>query len=297
MGFAGCVTLALFAAKERWAADRRAAAPVVLGAICLALGARTWARNLDWQSEKALWASAVEAQPDSYKTHQTYAGTGLLLDVAIREVGRALEIMDEVPDALAAPMPYINAAGWYRQKGDEVAARGGAESAAWYGKSLAVLQRAQRIVEANHTLMPEIFQELGRTYLKTGDASKAAAALEQAVHWRLRVDLLENLSQAYYQLGDLRQAEIALMEGLVMHPENARFVAELVELYHRGSPGSCAVVTTGGSTALDPNCPLVHEQLCTAAGKVLENYVAGNLRELAEQTRAAMTGTFGCPAR
>lgn len=297
IGFAGCLALAAFAAAGRWAPGRPLAAPVVLGSICLVFAARTWARNVDWQSEKALWASAVAAEPDSYKAHQTYAGTGLLLDVAIREVGRALAIMDEVPDAQAAPMPYVNAGGWYRQKGDELAAKDPAGSAAWYGRSLEALEHAQRIVKANRTVMPEIYQELGRTYLKTGDFQKAAGALEQAVHWRLRADLLENLSQAYYRLGDLRQAEIALLEGLVMHPDNARFVAELVDLYHRSNPGSCAVATAGGSTALDPNCPLVHEQLCTAAGKVLDVYVAGNLTELADQTRASMTGAFGCPAR
>ena len=297
IGFAGCLVLAVEAAAGRFAAAGPKAAPVAIACVCLAFGARTWARNLDWRSDQALWSSAVAAEPDSYKTHQTYAGTGLLLTDAIREVTRALDIIGEVPDALSAPMPYVNAGEWYRQRGDELAKSDPAQGAAWYGKSLGVLQHALRITEATHQVLPEIYQELGRTYLRTHSYPQAAAVLEQAVHWRLRADLLEDLSQAYYGAGDLPHAEIALLEGLVMHPDNARFVGELVDLYRRSSPNSCAVATTGGSSAIDPNCPLVHEQLCTAAGKVLDIYVAGKLQDLADQTRASMSGAYGCPAR
>ena len=297
IGFAGCVVLAVEAAAKHAARSRPLAAPVVIALVCIALGARTWARNLDWQSERALWASAVQAAPDSYKTHQTYAGTGLLLVDAIREVTRALDIIGEVPDGRSAPMPYVNAGEWYRQRGDELARQDPAQSALWYRKSLDVLQHAQRILVATHQILPEVYQELGRTYLRTGNFHEAAAVLEQAVHWRLRADLLENLSQAYFETGDLRQAEIALMQGLVMHPDNVRFVTELVDLYHRSNPGSCAVATNGASSSIDPNCPLVHEQLCTAAGKVLDIYIAGRLQDLIDQTRASMSGTYGCPAR
>ena len=297
IGFAGCLVLAVEGAAGRFAKARPMAAPAVLAAICLALGARTWARNLDWRSERALWLSAVEAAPDSYKTHQTYAGTGLPLDLAIVEAGRALAIVGEVPDALSTPMPYINAGQWYRQKGEMVAKTAPAESAAWYRKALDVLQHADRIAMVSHRVFPELYQELGRTYLRTGDFREAAVALERAVHWRLGADLLETLSSAYYQMGDMRGAEIALIEGLVMHPDNARFVQELIALYNRGNPGSCAVASAVASSSLDPNCPLVHEQLCTAAGKVLDIYVARNLLDLADRTRASMAGTYGCPVR
>jgi protein O-mannosyl-transferase len=297
IGFAGCLVLAVFGAAGRFAPGRPMAAPVAMAVICLALAARTWARNQDWQSEKALWSSAVEAAPNSYKTHQTFAGTGLRLDDAIREVGRALEIVGEVPDAHSAAMPYINAGGWYRQKGDELAAKDPAQSAVWYRKSLEVLQHAHRIIVASNQTIPEVYQELGRTYLRIGDSREAAAALEQAVPWRLKSDLLEDLSRAYYQTGDLRRAEIPLMEGLVMQPNNARFVGELVDLYQRSNPGSCAVVTAGGTTSLDPNCPVVHEQLCTAAGNLLDIYVAGKLPDLADGMRSKMAGEYGCPAQ
>jgi len=295
IGFAGCLVLAIDAAARRFAAAQPNAVTAVVAGLCLVLGARTWTRNLDWQSDKTLWSSAVAAAPDSYKTHQTYAGTGLLLDDAIREVGRAIEIISDVPDDRSAPMPYVNAGGWYRQRGDELAAKDPAQSMLWYRKSLDVLQHAQRISVAAHETVPEIDQELGRTYLRTGDSRAAAASLDKAVRWRLQAPLLENLSQAYYQSGDLRQAEIALLEGLVMHPDNARFVSELVDLYRRSDAGSCAVATSGATAAIDPNCPLVHEQLCTAAGKVLDTYVAGKLQDLADQTRASMAGAYGCP--
>jgi len=62
-----------------------------------------------------------------------------------------------------------------------------------------------------------------------------------------------------------------------------------------GNPDSCAVATSGGKTSLDPNCPIVHEQLCTAAHRLLDIYVAGKLEEQAAQLRANMAGAYACP--
>lgn len=297
MGFAGCVVLAVYAAADRLAPARPLAGAMVIAVICLALGVRTWARNGDWQSERALWGSAVQAVPESYKAHQTYAGTGLKLDDAIGEVGRALEIVGEVPDTLSTPLPYINAGRWYRQKGETLARSDPAQSAAWYRKSQTVLEHAERILLLSHQVYPEQYEESGATYMRLGDFRRAAEELTQAVRWRPRGDLLESLSAAYYEMGDARQAEVALLEALVLNPNNAKAVSESIDLYRRTDPGSCAVETAGGSASLNPNCPLVHDQLCAAAGKIVDIYAAGNRQDLAGPIRGAMAGPYGCPVR
>ncbi|HTQ31664.1 MAG TPA: phospholipid carrier-dependent glycosyltransferase [Opitutaceae bacterium] len=85
----------------RWA-NAAYAAPVALAAI--ALGVRTHLRNADWRNELALWTSAVQVAPDSFKTHKNLAESILDadssergLDAAIAEAEKSLAILDR-PD-------------------------------------------------------------------------------------------------------------------------------------------------------------------------------------------------------
>ena len=68
VGLAGCVVAAICALGQRRFPKRPAAVRVAwaaLGLLCLALTARTYARNFDWQDERSLWASTVEVCPGS----------------------------------------------------------------------------------------------------------------------------------------------------------------------------------------------------------------------------------------
>jgi tetratricopeptide (TPR) repeat protein len=72
VGLAGCVVAAVCALGQRRFPKRPAAARVgwaALGLVCLALTARTYARNFDWQDERSLWASTVEVCPGSARAH------------------------------------------------------------------------------------------------------------------------------------------------------------------------------------------------------------------------------------
>ena len=65
VGFVGCLVWLGRRAPARWSA-------IALGIVCLALAARTYARNNDWYDERSLWTSAVQVTPqqlqDSPKT-------------------------------------------------------------------------------------------------------------------------------------------------------------------------------------------------------------------------------------
>ena len=72
VGLAGCVVAAIYALGQRRFPARPAAARVAwvaLGLVCLAFTARTYARNFDWQDERSLWASTVDACPGSVRAH------------------------------------------------------------------------------------------------------------------------------------------------------------------------------------------------------------------------------------
>jgi protein O-mannosyl-transferase len=89
-GLAGFVAAAIYALGRR-RPPRPAAAKAAwaaLGVVCLALSARTYARNADWKDEVSLWTSAVDVCPASAKAHYN--------------LGQALErVPGRLPDAIA----------------------------------------------------------------------------------------------------------------------------------------------------------------------------------------------------
>jgi tetratricopeptide (TPR) repeat protein len=87
------------AAAVRWRGQSRLHLPErvwwgVPAAVCIALGARTYARNLDWRDERSLWTSAVAVSPGSARAHNNL-GTALPL-----EPDRLPEIAGEFQAAL-----------------------------------------------------------------------------------------------------------------------------------------------------------------------------------------------------
>jgi len=76
---------------------------ISLSAISLALGMRTYARNVDWRDSESLWASAAVAYPDCARAHY---GLGVALTEksdfadAIAEFEAALRVRPDYPNAL-----------------------------------------------------------------------------------------------------------------------------------------------------------------------------------------------------
>jgi tetratricopeptide (TPR) repeat protein len=92
VGLAGFVVAGVYALGHRTSLQRpmaaRGAAWAALGVTCIALAARTHARNLDWQDELSLWSSAVSVSPGSAKAHYN--------------LGKALESLPgRMPEAIA----------------------------------------------------------------------------------------------------------------------------------------------------------------------------------------------------
>jgi tetratricopeptide (TPR) repeat protein len=93
VGLAGCVVAAVYAlGKHRPETLRVARVAVVL--VCLALAARTYARNSDWKDELSLWSSAVNVCPGSAKAHYNLAKALEILP------GRMPEAVSEYKEAL-----------------------------------------------------------------------------------------------------------------------------------------------------------------------------------------------------
>jgi tetratricopeptide (TPR) repeat protein len=87
IGLTGCgigLILVLIGAQQ----VPRKALWAAAGIICLALGARTYARNFDWHDEATLWTSVTDVSPDDALAHLNL-GNALL------------EIPDRMPDAIS----------------------------------------------------------------------------------------------------------------------------------------------------------------------------------------------------
>jgi len=65
----------------------------------------------------------------------------------------------------------------------------------------------------------------------------------------------EEMAAAWRALGDPQQAAIALIEGLAIDSSHTQFASELVDLYQRTEPQSCAIRNVAGSVSLNLDCP------------------------------------------
>jgi tetratricopeptide (TPR) repeat protein len=239
---------------------------------------------------------------------------------AIHYSDRALAIVDGLPDSENSPGAYQDAGILYRQLGEKLASGGagakpsaGPDAADWYRKSLAALLRSERIellwdaryraqnaVRGNPgltTLPSDLYLELGRTYLSLSDTPHALAAFERGRTLESTPALLGELASLYREEGELHKAVLALMESLAANANQPEVAAMLVDLYERIDPQGCAVSRQGGAPTPNPDCPLVHNDICAATRNLIGNYLrrgqqfeAGSVRSLAEQALGCAPG-------
>ena len=89
IGLTGCAVGLFYAISRRYSQPALGKALwVAAGVLCLALAARTYARNFDWHDEATLWTSVVKVNPDNALAHLNL-GSALL------------EVPGRVPDAIS----------------------------------------------------------------------------------------------------------------------------------------------------------------------------------------------------
>jgi protein O-mannosyl-transferase len=317
VGLAGCVVYAASLCRSRVAAASpawRNTALACMALLLLALAGRTYARNEDWVDPHRFWMSAVEAVPNSYKANLNAATTAVFVtqedrDRAIRHADRALAILDGLPDSENAPDAYRSVGLFYRTVGERLTSQK-SEAEDWYRKSLNALLRSERIEQVYEqqyrdenarrgkpglTRLPsKLYLELGRTYMRLGDAQHAIAALERGRELESDPDLLEELASAYRAAGNPRQAALALVEAMAVDQTRTRLAGSLVDLYGEIDPNGCAVSREGGSRSLNVECPLVHGDICTASRNVIGTYRRRGQQFEADAIRRIAVTDLGC---
>ena len=301
VALAGCAALAMVALCRR-----PKTIYAVTGAVALCLAARTSVRNRDWRDARTLYAATAAASPDSAKAHWNLALALLSappeLDRAQEEIGRALAILKPLPDELRLVDPYYIAGMCARMEGD--AATDPSHRAACYHRALDRLLEGRRIDGLLRDRQPRgpnaifgyapLYPELALVYLRLNQPGEAAEALAYGRIVHPFPDASRQLAALYFRMGNPDRAATALLEGWLLDPSAAALGNDLATLYRHAFPASCAIAKTGNS--IDPNCPLVHGQICAAARNVAAEFRQFGATELEARTsRNAMT-QYACPA-
>jgi protein O-mannosyl-transferase len=328
IGFATCAVMMLYAVSER--TKLRLLAPIALGLVVVALGIRTWERNVDWKDDVTLASASVQTSPNSFKSHW---GLSLALAEAdpthaniaqvIEQSDQSLAILDSLPDSLNISTVYATAGANYRVKGDALAQRGTngqtaftPESTQAYQKSLQILTRGEKIDRVNDEIyrqrkrargipadqiapagMPLVYSNLATTELRLGNYKEAYDA---AVYGRMLnpdvVDSYLQMAQALAPQNRKDEAALALVEGVLVSGSQ-NLLQPLGVLYKYGvDPEGCGIKQIGGGAMLNNQCAAVHKEICDGSAELIRLYRQALRPEPAAAIRSRAVEQFGCSA-
>lgn len=324
IGLAICLVAAADS-LDRKTRDRRIA-PLVLGAIGAILAARTWARNADWRDRVTIATAGVETSPNSYKTHGALAlalfeaDPHADLDRAIAEAENGLTILNGLPDDRLSSEAFLQAADYYRSRGDRTA-RGEAdrgvltaEARQAYRRELQLLLRCQSIMEAsyrgaaararargaplpqpNTAQLVEVEDEISGAYLLLGDTAQSATAAAAAIARAPQTaESYRLLATSLLLEGKAEDAAITLFEG-ILAARDVGLRHKLEDLYQSGLGGqSCAMAAGPNGPQINPSCEIVHRHACSAVARLIPVYMGLDRQDLAAELRRRAAAAFGC---
>ena len=275
LGVAACLVPAVFQLAPKYA-------PPLLALLAIALTARTLVRNADWHDDLSIATATVRTSPQSFKPHDLLAKvlfvadpTHSNLDQVVAESDKTLAILAPLPDDRQPPDPWLLAATCYMIRGD-------------YARAIPDLRRY--LAAAAPPRRAEAWQLLANAYERANDPTHG---IEAATNAR---DLNPTDPKNYLQLaainaqsGKLDEAAVALIEGAFVTGDPAPRRA-LVDLYQNAmDPRSCALLQ---GKAINPDCPIVHEEVCKAAPEVLA--LLKDHPETAQTRQKMFTNQFHC---
>lgn len=327
IGFAACTVVIVYAIAERVRLPKLA--PVALCLFISAFAARTYARNVDWQTQFSIAQADVHASPNSFKTHFDMAAaistddrTGANLYAALDEIQKSVAILNAVPNSDSFAGIYAEGGRDFANKGNLLLRIGPdgqpimtPEADQAYRKALELLQRGEEIDQAatsayrervrlagkDATLpfgIPRVYEQLAGVYLRLGEFQKA---YEAAAHARL---LEPTKSDNYVMMGQAlavqkrwEDAALVSMEGLLASGDQ-NFAASLGELYKTGiDPDRCAFQQTPQGSVLNLRCAPVHRELCQASAELMKLYRQSGHIDFAQGIRSKAIEQFGCLAK
>jgi protein O-mannosyl-transferase len=281
-GFVACLVLAIDRAPVR-------IATVLFCLLAVGFAVRTWLRNLDWVNDLTMAAATVRTSPHSFKAHRLLA-TALFqsdlahsrLDRVIDESDKALAILNDLPDELLVSNPWNQAAAFHLAKGDSLQPTAADAADAQFRDAVRLASRSISIEAASraaydrrhYTKVPvppmaaEAYRILASAHLRLRQGDQALpAALQARVIDPSNTEVYDQIADGYLAASRGKDAAIALAEGMFATGDLS-LRSDLLKLYQSGvDTKGCAVVPGPNGPALNPNCAMVHDDLCAGAAR------------------------------
>ncbi len=334
IGFAGCVVLAVYAicrhlvpqldvsswAQRIWL---QVVARTALSLMVVAYGARSFLRNPDWENDERLWTKAVEACPNSFKTHKSLAFALYEKDPESKNIDRIIEEGEKARDVTdKTQIVLLHLGAYYRLKGDTLAQRSPdgtlvptAQSLPWYQKSVEALAKAvpldhdfnddNRRKELKRGRKPdqipdignhEIYWNLGISYMRMSQYQQALDAYTAMRHLApTNPDAYLSIASVYLSTGHSEEAGISLLEALLLDSNRSEALRLLVDIYRQIDHEGCSVVMSQGQPRLNSDCAIVHNHICSAYYGLIQVFLETKQYEMAKQTKQNALQGYHCP--
>lgn len=312
-GLAAIAAIALASAGST--SSTRRVATIAVAVLVAAYGARTYIRNADWTDDVTLWRSAVSSVPASAKAHRALAEalydadpSHANLDEVMQHADQAVALLEPLDDRQNTFQAFRQAGAYGLDKASQLLASGvspaNPELRRLYSRALHLLDRA--VVIARHAAE----QTPGYSVEPEADAQRLRAAailgLENfslALNAAKRSRDLAPLHPLGYRLSAQallgmhrdEEAVMTLLAGSIITGDRGLGQDAMVLYADGADPQGCAVVGTGATAALNPQCATVVRHSCIASAAAYQVLKKAGQAERAEQTRNAALTTFACP--
>jgi tetratricopeptide (TPR) repeat protein len=203
---------------------------------------------------------------------------------------------------------------YYALKGEAAGAAATPEGRAWYDKALAMLSLARDAMMASQKLfdeaqlahgkpiygrvgLPDIYINMAVIHAAQGRIAEMFDDYQQARYLDPSdAEVYDSLAQSYVAAGNLERAAVILIEKTQVDGYKPATVTAIEQLYARIPGGGCAIERQGGAWKLNPQCPLMRANMCSAWADLAHAYVEGRRPEAARFLRDRALGRYGCAA-
>jgi tetratricopeptide (TPR) repeat protein len=323
VGFAGIVVMSVFAIARRFQTRGQIIAGIFLSIAILACCFRTYVRNVDWESDIALWESAIKVSPHAFRGYQSLAyalyekDSHANVDRMIQLDETALPIVDALPDHLNGSRLYLHLGLFYGLKAELMRGNDNAPMSAeiesTYRRGIAILERGVQVDrtfdEINHAKqklrgddpanipdagLDTIYGALATLYSQVGLYDRAYQSLLYQKHLNPREPQIYvkicalQLAQHQYEA-----AAASIVETLLMDSNRQELWIMLAKLYASfGQRGAGAILNQGDRFTLNMQQPLVHEQVINAYRDLIRTFRSAKQFNVAEELRKTAVQQF-----
>lgn len=253
VGFVASIAIVLDWLLVQRGRTGRSIATLAVVALATFYGVRTWQRNRDWRSDLALWKSALDTSPNSFRTYQSYSyalfeelrkpaaqrqpeAKDVTIDDCIAACAMGEPIVASLPDELNFTRIRLQLGMFYAMKGDFERAVAQLEQARRADQAVNALNRRDAVARGRSPAEiadggnAEIYANLGYACARLGRWDEALASYEYQRHLNPQnADVYERIAQAQFKSNRPADAAATLMQELFLDSSRRTRVEPLLQ--------------------------------------------------------------------